>query len=241
MLTKDYKQWKSMPMKTNSEIVKIYDSLGAYWPKYKNSKPDAKIHKQAYTSLIGVMLSAQSQDASTAVACRQLFSLANTPEDMLKLTQEQIIDAIKPAGLYNAKSKNILATSRMLLEQYNGIVPDTQKELMKLPGVGKKSSDIVLRFVFNKPYIAVDTHVFRLLWRLGWTDTLDEGKSSVIVNETTPDQYKYAAHMQLITHAKRVCKSKKPKCNICVIETVCDKRNIDTPKSKLRTAINENT
>ena len=227
-----------MPVKTNKEIVQIYNALSSYWPKYKNKKPDAKIHKQAYTSLIGVMLSAQSQDARTAVACRQLFALANTPDAMIKLSLETIIDAIKPAGLYNAKSKNILATSKMLLEEYNGRVPDTQKELMRLPGVGKKSSDIVLRFVFNKPYIAVDTHVFRLLWRLGWTDTLDEGKSSVIVNSTTPEQYKYAAHMQLITHAKRVCKSKKPKCNICVIDDVCEKRHIDIPKSKLREVVN---
>ena len=157
---------------------------------------------------------------------------------MIKLTQEQVIEAIRPAGLYNAKSKNILATSKKLLEEYDGRVPDTQKELMKLPGVGKKSSDIVMRFVFGKPYIAVDTHVFRLLWRLGWTDSLDEGKSSIVVNETTPDKYKYAAHMQLITHAKRVCKSKKPKCNICVIDTECDKRHIDVPKSQLRKVVN---
>ena len=225
-------------MKTKNEIIKIYKKLSHYWPEYKNAEPEAKIHKKAYQSLIGVMLSAQSQDARTAVACRQLFSLANNPQDMLKLTQEQIIDAIKPAGLYNAKSKNILATSKMLLEEYDGIVPDTQKELMKLPGVGKKSSDIVLRFVFNKPYIAVDTHVFRLLWRLGWTDTLDESKSAITVNDTTPDKYKYAAHMQLITHAKRVCTSKKPKCNICVIYEVCDKRHIDVPKSKLREVVN---
>ena len=184
------------------------------------------------------MLSAQSQDARTAVACKQLFALADNPADMIKLTQEQVIEAIKPAGLYNAKSKNILATSKKLLEEYDGQVPDTQKELMKLPGVGKKSSDIVMRFVFNKPYIAVDTHVFRLLWRLGWTDSLDEGKSSIVVNTTTPDKYKYAAHMQLITHAKRVCKSKKPKCGICVIETVCDGRHINVPKSQLRKVVN---
>ena len=190
-------------------------------------------------SLIGVMLSAQSQVARTAVACDQLFALAKTPQDMIKLTQEQIIQAIKPAGLYNAKSKNILATSKKLLEEYDGRVPNTSKELMKLPGVGKKSSDIVMRFVFNEPYIAVDTHVFRLLWRLGWTDTLDESKSSHIVNDTTPDKYKYAAHMQLITHAKKVCKSKKPKCDICVIDQVCEKRNIDVPKSKLRLVVNK--
>ena len=225
-------------MKTEQQIDFIYKELSNYWPKYSDRKPDAKIHNKAYMSLIGVMLSAQSQDSRTAVACEQLFALANTPQEMIKLTQEQIIEAIKPAGLFNAKSKNILATSRMLLEEFDGMVPDNPTDLMKLPGVGKKSSDIVMRFVFNKPYIAVDTHVFRLLWRLGWTDTLDEGKSSHIVNDTTPDKYKYAAHMQLITHAKKVCKSKKPKCDICVIDQVCEKRHIDVPKSQLRKVVN---
>ena len=225
-------------MKTEQQINFIYEQLSNYWPKYSDRKPDAKIHNKAYMSLIGVMLSAQSQDSRTAVACEQLFALANTPQEMIKLTQEQIIEAIKPAGLFNAKSKNILATSRMLLEEFDGMVPDNPTDLMKLPGVGKKSSDIVMRFVFNKPYIAVDTHVFRLLWRLGWTDSLDEGKSSHVVNDSTPDKYKYAAHMQLITHAKRVCKSKKPKCDICVIDQVCEKRHIDVPKSQLRKVVN---
>ena len=225
-------------MKTNQDIDYIYEKLSNYWPKYSSRKPDAKIHRKAYMSLIGVMLSAQSQDARTAVACDQLFALARTPQDMIKLTQEQIIEAIKPAGLFNAKSKNILATSHMLLKEFKGIVPDNPTDLMKLPGVGKKSSDIVMRFVFNKPYIAVDTHVFRLLWRLGWTDSLDEGKSSYTVNDTTPDKYKYAAHMQLITHAKKVCKSKSPQCDICVIEPVCEKRNINVPKSQLRKVVN---
>ena len=149
------------------------------------------------------MLSAQSQDKRTAIACNQLFSLANTPEDMIKLSREQIIEAIRPAGLHNAKSKNILATSKMLLEQFNGKVPNTQKELMSLPGVGRKSSDIVMRFVFGQPHIAVDTHVFRLLWRLGWADSLDEGKASITVNNTTPDKWKYGAHMWLITQDRK--------------------------------------
>ena len=225
-------------MKTQTQIEQIYKKLGNYWTKYSNRKPAAKIHKEAYTSLIGVMLSAQSQDKRTAIACKQLFSLADTPEKMIKLTREQIIEAIRPAGLHNAKSKNILATSHKLLMEYDGKVPQTQKELMELPGIGRKSSDIMMRFVWGAPNIAVDTHVFRLLWRLGWTDTLDESKSAVIVNDTTPDKYKYAAHMQLITHAKRVCKSKKPKCDICVIDDVCDKRHIDIPKSKLREVVN---
>jgi endonuclease-3 len=180
------------------------------------------------------MLSAQSQDKRTAVACNQLFALADNPGDMLKLSQDQIIEAIKPAGLFNAKSKNILATSKMLLEKFNGQVPKTQKELMTLPGVGRKSSDIVMRFVFGEPHIAVDTHVFRMLWRLGWADSLDEGKASITVNNTTPSKYKYGAHMWLITHAKLLCKSRSPLCEDCVISAACDQRDITIPKSKLR-------
>ena len=137
-------------MKSSDEINYIYEKLSNLYPRYSNRKPKAKIYSQAYTSLIGVMLSAQSQDKRTAVACRQLFALADTPEEMIKLSRDDIIDAIKPAGLHNAKSKNILATSKILLEKFNGRVPSTQKELMSLPGVGRKSSDIVMRFVFGQ-------------------------------------------------------------------------------------------
>jgi len=221
-------------MKNSNDIDYIYEKLSSLYTEYSNQKPKAKIYSKAYTSLIGVMLSAQSQDKRTAVACRQLFALADTPEDMLKLSQDEIIEAIKPAGLFNAKSKNILATSKMLLEEFNGSVPSTQKELMTLPGVGRKSSDIVMRFVFGEPHIAVDTHVFRMLWRLGWANSLDEGKASITVNDTTPSKYKYGAHMWLITHAKLVCKSRTPLCEQCVISAACDKRDITIPKNKLR-------
>ena len=221
-------------MKNSNDIDYIYEKLSSLYPHYANKKPKAKIYSKAYTSLIGVMLSAQSQDKRTAVACNQLFALADNPEDMLKLSQDEIIEAIRPAGLFNAKSKNILATSKMLLEQFNGRVPKTQKELMTLPGVGRKSSDIVMRFVFGEPHIAVDTHVFRMLWRLGWADSLDEGKASITVNSTTPSKYKYGAHMWLITHAKLLCKSRSPLCEDCVISAACDHRDITIPKSKLR-------
>lgn len=221
-------------MKNTEEIKFIYEQLDKEYPQYRNSQPDAKIHKDAYKSLIGVMLSAQSQDKRTAQASRQLFALADTPWDMVKLDRDTVIEAIRPAGLFQAKSKNILATSQKLIEEYDGNVPTTQRELMNLPGVGKKSSDIVMRFVFGEPNIAVDTHVFRLLWRLGWTDSLDEGKTSDTVNKSTPDKYKYAAHMQLITHAKLVCKSRQPLCAQCILDTYCEKRDIGVPKYRLR-------
>tara|TARA_A100001011_G_scaffold59917_1_gene59570 strand:+ start:5191 stop:5871 length:681 start_codon:yes stop_codon:yes gene_type:complete len=224
-------------MKNSNDINYIYEKLSSRYPNYSNKKPKAKIYSKAYTSLIGVMLSAQSQDKRTAIACNQLFAMATTPEEMIKLSQDEIIEAIRPAGLHNAKSKNILATSKILLEKFNGKVPQTQKELMTLPGVGRKSSDIVMRFVFGEPHIAVDTHVFRMLWRLGWADSLDEGKASITVNNTTPSKYKYGAHMWLITHAKKVCKSRTPDCDPCVISAACDKRDITIPKSRLRQKI----
>ena len=226
-------------MKSSFDIDYIYEKLASKYHYYSNKKPKSKIYSKAYTSLIGVMLSAQSQDKRTAIACNQLFRLASTPQDMIKLSREEIIEAIRPAGLHNAKSKNILATSKMLLEKFNGKVPQTQKELMTLPGVGRKSSDIVMRFVFGEPHIAVDTHVFRLLWRLGWADSLDEGKASITVNDTTPAKYKYGAHMWLITHAKKHCVSRNPDCDVCVITKVCDRRMVDIPKSKLREAIKQ--
>ena len=226
-------------MKSSFDIDYIYEKLASKYHYYSNKKPKSKIYSKAYTSLIGVMLSAQSQDKRTAIACNQLFRLASTPQDMIKLSREEIIEAIRPAGLHNAKSKNILATSRMLLEKFNGKVPQTQKELMTLPGVGRKSSDIVMRFVFGEPHIAVDTHVFRLLWRLGWADSLDEGKASITVNDTTPAKYKYGAHMWLITHAKKHCVSRNPDCDVCVITKMCDKRMVDIPKSKLREAVKQ--
>jgi len=226
-------------MKSSFDIDYIYEKLASKYHYYSNKKPKSKIYSKAYTSLIGVMLSAQSQDKRTAIACNQLFRLADTPQDMIKLTREEVIEAIRPAGLHNAKSKNILATSKILLEKFDGKVPQTQKELMTLPGVGRKSSDIVMRFVFGEPHIAVDTHVFRLLWRLGWADSLDEGKASITVNETTPAKYKYGAHMWLITHAKKHCVSRNPDCDACIITKVCDKRNVDIPKSKLREVVKQ--
>ena len=226
-------------MKSSFDIDYIYEKLASKYHYYSNKKPKSKIYSKAYTSLIGVMLSAQSQDKRTAIACNQLFRLADTPQDMIKLTREAVIEAIRPAGLHNAKSKNILATSKILLEKFDGKVPQTQKELMTLPGVGRKSSDIVMRFVFGEPHIAVDTHVFRLLWRLGWADSLDEGKASITVNETTPAKYKYGAHMWLITHAKKHCVSRNPDCDACIITKVCDKRNVDIPKSKLREVVKQ--
>jgi len=128
---------------------------------------------------------------------------------------------------------SLTPASILKMGAFGGIVPNTPKELMRLPGVGQKSSDIVMRFVFDQPHIAVDTHVFRLLWRLGWADSLNEGRAAVKVNAETPDKYKMAAHMWLITHAKTFC-NRPPRCGECVLEAHCDKRDIDVAKKDLK-------
>jgi endonuclease-3 len=228
------RQTRSFSAKSGQTVVAVYQKLSAEYAAHPDKAPSAKLHSHAYTSLIGVMLSAQSQDARTAVACRQLFALARTPEDMVRLPQPEVVAAIRPAGLFNTKSKNILAASKMLIEKFGSCVPRTHGALMALPGVGRKSADIVMRFVWGEPHIAVDTHVFRLLWRLGWLRSLDEGKASIEVNAITPDEFKHGAHMWLITHAKAVCRSRKPLCDSCILRDQCERRDVEIPKNKLR-------
>ena len=228
------RQARSLFAISGQTVFAVYQKLSVEYAAFSDKTPSAKLHSHAYTSLIGVMLSAQSQDARTAAACRQLFALARTPEDMVRLPQSEVVAAIRPAGLFNTKSKNILAASRMLIEKFGSCVPRSHDALMELPGVGRKSADIVMRFVWGEPHIAVDTHVFRLLWRLGWLRSLDEGKASIEINAITPDEFKSGAHMWLITHAKTVCRSRKPLCASCIVRDHCERRDIAIPKNKLR-------
>lgn len=221
-------------MKTSKEIEFMYQELEKILPYKETDKLGSKMGINAFTSLVGVMLSAQTRGEQTQKACEGLFPLADNPKDMLKLSVEEISTAIKPASFYNTKAKNILKLSKMLLKDFDGVVPDNHTDLMKLPGIGKKSADIVTRFVYDKPFIAVDTHVFRLCWRLGWTDTLDESKTSEIVNATTPTQYKKPAHMQLIIFAQQVCISRKPDCDNCPLTNICDKRDVEIAKKNLK-------
>jgi endonuclease-3 len=152
--------------------------------------PSAKQPTQAYTSIKGVVLSEQSQDARTAVACRQMFALSSTTEDMVRLPQCEVVAAIQPSGPFNTKWKNILAASKLRIHKFGGRVPRWQDALMALPGVGRNSADIVMQFVWGKPRAAADTHVFRLLWRLGRLSSLDEGKASIEINAITPHEVK---------------------------------------------------
>lgn len=185
---------------------------GAKWPK---GQPDA------FRSCISCMLSAQSRDANTAKATQQLFALAKTPEAMLDLDEEVIAQAIKPAGLYNMKARNVLKFCHVLLAEHQGVVPSTRSGLMNLPGIGRKCADIVMSFTFGEDVIAVDTHVHRVSNRIGLARGKTEAQTAHSLEERSPDWAKRDGHFWLLQFGKQVCTARSPKCAACVVRRLC--------------------
>jgi endonuclease-3 len=171
--------------------------------------------------LVAVILSAQATDKSVNLATDQLYRRANTPAGILKLGQPGLERYVKSIGLYRTKAKNILATCKLLLDRHNGEVPRTREALEALPGVGRKTANVVLNIAFGEPTIAVDTHLFRIGNRTG----IAPGKTPLEVEEKllkfTPDEYKRHAHHWLILHGRYVCKARKPECWRCLIADIC--------------------
>ena len=198
------------------------DTRGAKGPK---GQPDA------FRACIACMLSAQSRDANTAKATEALFALARTPQEMLALPDEELIAAIKPAGLYNNKAKAIRRFCRYLLDELGGKVPDTRAGLMAMPGIGRKCADIILAFHYGKDAIAVDTHVGRVCRRTGLALGSTEAKIAEQLDERTPDWAREEAHFYLIQFGKRVCTSRAPKCPECFLLDLCryEDKNLPEP------------
>ena len=171
--------------------------------------------------LIAVILSAQATDVGVNKATDRLFPVAPTPEKMLALGVEGLSDYIKTIGLYRTKAKNVIATCRMLLDLHDGQVPAERSALEALPGVGRKTANVVLNTAFGQPTIAVDTHIFRL----GNRTSIAPGKTVVDVEQkllrVTPDEYKKDAHHWLILHGRYICKARKPECERCVVTDLC--------------------
>ncbi len=171
--------------------------------------------------LIAVILSAQATDVGVNKATARLFPIAPTPEAILALGEEGLIDYIKTIGLYRTKAKNVIATCRMLIELHGGEVPEDRAALEALPGVGRKTANVVLNTAFGQPTIAVDTHIFRLGNRTG----LAPGKTVNDVEQkllrVTPDEFKKDAHHWLILHGRYICKARKPECARCVVIDLC--------------------
>lgn len=175
-----------------------------------------------FRSCISCMLSAQSLDRNTAAATKALFKLARSPRGILKLSDEQIAAAIKPAGLYNVKTRNIRKFCEQLLQDYDGVVPGTRDELLKLHGIGRKCADLVAHFAFGEKHIAVDTHIRRVCQRSGLAAGKTEAQVAASLDVRAPDWAKPEAHFWLLQFGKKICKSRTPNCGACPIYALCN-------------------
>ncbi|BAN22657.1 endonuclease III [Caballeronia insecticola] len=174
--------------------------------------------------LIAVMLSAQATDVSVNKAMRKMFPVANTPAAVLALGEAGVSDYIRTIGLYRTKAKNVIATCRMLIDQYDGQVPDDREALEALPGVGRKTANVVLNTAFGHPTIAVDTHIFRVANRTGLAPGKDVRAVETALEKFTPKEFLRDAHHWLILHGRYVCRARVPECWHCAIEPLCEYR-----------------
>ena len=175
-----------------------------------------------YTLLVAVVLSAQATDVGVNKATPALFKVADTPEKMLKLGEEGLKKYIKTIGLYNSKAKNIIALSKKLVEEHKSKVPAHREALEKLPGVGRKTANVVMNCAFGEPTIAVDTHVFRVSNRIGLAKAKTPLETEKQLEKNIPEKWKMHAHHWLILHGRYVCKARKPECGKCVIREWCE-------------------
>ena len=186
--------------------------------------PDAKCeleYKTPYELLVATVLSAQSTDVRVNIVTKELFKNYNTPEKILKLGEEKLMEYIKSIGFYNVKSKNIIALSHLLIQNYDSQVPDEMDELLKLPGVGRKTANVVLSNCFGVPAIAVDTHVFRVSTRMGFSDKKDPLQVEQDLMKKISKKYWTDAHHAFIFHGRRICKARNPICELCSVQSYC--------------------
>ena len=195
-----------------------------FYRRFQEQMPEPKgeLHYvNPYTLLVAVVLSAQATDVGVNKATRPLFKVADTPEKMLAIGEKKVRNYIKTIGLFNAKAKNVIALSKLLIEKHGSAVPRDRDALEDLPGVGRKTASVVLNIAFGEPTIAVDTHIFRIGNRTG----LAPGKTPLAVEKKlekkTPEHYKLHAHHWLILHGRYVCKARNPNCSACAVQEFC--------------------
>ena len=200
-----------------ADIEEFYSRLQEQMPE-----PNGELnYVNPYTLLVAVVLSAQATDVGVNKATGPLFKVADTPKKMVALGEVKVRKYVKTIGLFNAKAKNVIALSKLLIEEHDSEVPRDREALEKLPGVGRKTANVVLNIAFGEPTIAVDTHIFRIGNRTG----LAPGKTPLAVEKKlekkTPPHYKLHAHHWLILHGRYVCKARKPDCPACVVSELC--------------------
>ncbi len=201
-----------------------YHTIREIFTRFRAADPEPRgelEHVNAYTLVVAVALSAQATDAGVNRATRALFGVADTPEKMLDLGEERLIGHIKTIGLYRQKARNVIRLSRILVEEYGGDVPNSRAALQSLPGVGRKTANVVLNMWWRMPTQAVDTHIFRVGNRTG----ICPGKDVVAVERAIEDQipadFQHHAHHWLILHGRYHCKARKPQCGTCLIRDLC--------------------
>jgi endonuclease III len=200
-----------------ADVRKLFERFSAKEPEPKGELE----HVNAFTLLVAVVLSAQATDAGVNKATRALFAKADTPQKMLALGEDAVRDQIKTIGLFRNKAKNVILLSEQLIRDHGGVVPADRDALVALPGVGRKTANVVLSMAFGHKTMAVDTHVFRIAHRLG----LSQGKTPEVVEDDlmrlVPDDFLYHAHHWLILHGRYTCLARGPKCNDCVVADLC--------------------
>ncbi|MEI6723410.1 MAG: endonuclease III [Betaproteobacteria bacterium] len=189
----------------------------------QNPEPRTELaYQSSYELLVAVVLSAQATDKSVNLATAKLFPVANTPQKIVALGEAKVTGYIRTIGLFRTKAKNVVALSRLLLEQHGGNVPATREALEALPGVGRKTANVVLNIAFGQPTIAVDTHIFRISNRTGIAPGKDVIEVESKLLKFTPAEFAQHAHHWLILHGRYVCMARKPRCPDCIIRDLCE-------------------
>jgi endonuclease-3 len=213
---KQEQQYKLVTMKKEN-IIGFFKTLQAIEPEPKGELT----YTNPFTLLVAVLLSAQATDVGVNKATPALFAVADTPEKMLALGEDKIRDYIKTIGLFNSKAKNIVKTSQILIDEHNSIVPQDRDALVKLPGVGRKTANVVLSMAFGTPTIAVDTHIFRVANRTGMAKGKNPDQVEAKLEKVVPDEFKFHAHHWMILHGRYTCKARKPDCANCAVYEFC--------------------
>jgi len=194
----------------------------------RNPDPRGELqYSTPFELLVAVVLSAQATDKSVNLATARLFPVANTPQALLALGEEKLISYIQTIGLFRTKAKNVMGLCRALLEEHGGVVPANLEALTKLPGVGRKTANVVLNIAFRQPTIAVDTHIFRVANRTGLAPGATVGEVERRLMKFTPDEFRLNAHHWLILHGRYICQARKPLCGVCPIVDLCEYRRKD--------------
>jgi endonuclease III len=201
-----------------------YHTIYEVFRRFQAQEPEPKgelEHVNAFTLVVAVALSAQATDAGVNKATRGLFAVADTPEKMLALGEEGLIEHIKTIGLFRQKAKNVIKLSRILVEEYDGQVPSSRAALQSLPGVGRKTANVVLNMWFHQPAQAVDTHIFRIGNRTGIAPGRDVEAVERALEDNIPAPFQQHAHHWLILHGRYICTARKPRCGLCLIRDLC--------------------